>query len=435
MTQPVTLLGATGSIGRSTIDVVRSYPDRFHIHAVAGGSRVSELVDVCREVHPRHVAVADETKLTDLRQALGHAGLSDIQVHAGQQAVADLAADPDTDVVVQAIVGAAGVAPTFAAAQSGKRLLLANKESVVCGGGLLMDAVRRGGAELLPVDSEHNAIFQCLAGATAKARDEARIVLTASGGPFRGRKDLSGITPAEAVRHPKWSMGRKISVDSATLMNKGLEVIEASWLFGFAPERIKVVVHPESIVHSAVEFADGSVDSATLMNKGLEVIEASWLFGFAPERIKVVVHPESIVHSAVEFADGALIAQLGSADMKTPIAYSLGWPERMDGHSKRLSLAEIGTLTFEEPDMITFPLLGMAYDALRAGGAACIILNAANEIAVEAFLAGKIGFTDIFKTVMTMLETMTAADPQSVDEILALDRRARLETRAWLTAR
>lgn len=388
MTQPVTLLGATGSIGRSTIDVVRSYPDRFHIHAVAGGSRVSELVDVCREVHPRHVAVADETKLTDLRQALGHAGLSDIQVHAGQQAVADLAADPDTDVVVQAIVGAAGVAPTFAAAQSGKRLLLANKESVVCGGGLLMDAVRRGGAELLPVDSEHNAIFQCLAGATEKARDEARIVLTASGGPFRGRKDLSGITPAEAVRHPKWSMGRKISVDSATLMNKGLEVIEASWLFGFAPERIKVVVHPESIVHSAVEFADG-----------------------------------------------ALIAQLGSADMKTPIAYSLGWPERMDGHSKRLSLAEIGTLTFEEPDMITFPLLGMAYDALRAGGAACIILNAANEIAVEAFLAGKIGFTDIFKTVVTMLETMTAADPQSVDEILALDRRARLETRAWLTAR
>lgn len=387
MTQPVTLLGATGSIGRSTIDVVRSYPDRFHIHAVAGGSRVSELVDVCREVHPRHVAVADETKLTDLRQALGHAGLSDIQVHAGQQAVADLAADPDTDVVVQAIVGAAGVAPTFAAAQSGKRLLLANKESVVCGGGLLMDAVRRGGAELLPVDSEHNAIFQCLAGATEKARDEARIVLTASGGPFRGRKDLSGITPAEAVRHPKWSMGRKISVDSATLMNKGLEVIEASWLFGFAPERIKVVVHPESIVHSAVEFADG-----------------------------------------------ALIAQLGSADMKTPIAYSLGWPERMDGHSKRLSLAEIGTLTFEEPDMITFPLLGMAYDALRAGGAACIILNAANEIAVEAFLAGKIGFTDIFKTVVTMLETMTAADPQSVDEILALDRRARLETRAWLTA-
>lgn len=388
MTQPVTLLGATGSIGRSTIDVVRSYPDRFHIHAVAGGSRVSELVDVCREVHPRHVAVADETKLTDLRQALGHAGLSDIQVHAGQQAVADLAADPDTDVVVQAIVGAAGVAPTFAAAQSGKRLLLANKESVVCGGGLLMDAVRRGGAELLPVDSEHNAIFQCLAGATEKARDEARIVLTASGGPFRGRKDLSGIKPAEAVRHPKWSMGRKISVDSATLMNKGLEVIEASWLFGFAPERIKVVVHPESIVHSAVEFADG-----------------------------------------------ALIAQLGSADMKTPIAYSLGWPERMDGHSKRLSLAEIGTLTFEEPDMITFPLLGMAYDALRAGGAACIILNAANEIAVEAFLAGKIGFTDIFKTVVTMLETMTAADPQSVDEILALDRRARLETRAWLTAR
>ncbi|EJX09679.1 1-deoxy-d-xylulose 5-phosphate reductoisomerase [gut metagenome] len=385
MTQPVTLLGATGSIGRSTIDVVRRYPDRFHFHAVAGGSRVKELVDVCREVHPRHVAIADETQLGALREALAQVGLSTIEVHAGQQAVTDLAADPETEVVVQAVVGAAGVAPTFAAARSGKRLLLANKESVVCGGGLLMETVRRAGAELLPVDSEHNAIFQCLAGATAQARQQARIILTASGGPFRGRKDLSGITPAEAVRHPKWSMGRKISVDSATLMNKGLEVIEASWLFGFEPERIRVVVHPQSIVHSAVEFADG-----------------------------------------------ALIAQLGTADMKTPIAYSLGWPERMDGYAKRLSLAEIGTLTFEEPDTETFPLLGMAYDALRTGGAACIILNAANEVAVEAFLAEKIGFTTIFKVVMTMLEKLSAANPQSVEEILALDRRARLDTRALI---
>ena len=385
MTQPITLLGATGSIGRSTLDVVRSYPDRFHIHAVAGGSRVKELVDVCREVHPRHAAVADESKLGELSAALKDAGLADIEVHAGQKAVTELARDPDTEVVVQAIVGAAGVAPTFAAAESGKRLLLANKESVVCGGGLLMNTIERCGAELLPVDSEHNAIFQCLAGATKQARDGARIVLTASGGPFRGRKDLSGITPAQAVRHPKWSMGRKISVDSATLMNKGLEVIEASWLFGFGPDRIKVVVHPESIVHSAVEYEDG-----------------------------------------------ALIAQLGSADMKTPIAYSLGWPERMDGHSKRLSLAEIGKLTFEEPDMETFPLLGMAYDALRTGGAACIILNAANEIAVEAFLAEKIGFTDIFKTVTTMLEKTDAANPTSVEEILALDTRVRAETRAML---
>lgn len=387
MTQPITLLGATGSIGRSTLDVVRSYPDRFHIHAVAGGSRVRELVDVCREVHPRHAAVADESKIDELSAALKAAGLADIEVHAGQKAVTELARDPETEVVVQAIVGAAGVAPTFAAAESGKRLLLANKESVVCGGGLLMNTIDRCGAELLPVDSEHNAIFQCLAGATKKARDGARIVLTASGGPFRGRKDLSGITPAQAVRHPKWSMGRKISVDSATLMNKGLEVIEASWLFGFGPDRIKVVVHPESIVHSAVEYEDG-----------------------------------------------ALIAQLGSADMKTPIAYSLGWPERMDGHSKRLSLAEIGKLTFEEPDMETFPLLGMAYDALRTGGAACIILNAANEIAVEAFLAEKIGFTDIFKTVTTMLEKTVAANPTSVEEILGLDTRVRAETRAMLAS-
>ena len=344
---------------------------------------MKELVDVCREVHPRHAAVADESKAGELRSMLADAGLADIEVHAGQKAVTDLARDPETEVVVQAIVGAAGVAPTFAAAEAGKRLLLANKESVVCGGGLLMKTIDACGAELLPVDSEHNAIFQCLAGASEKARNGARIVLTASGGPFRGRKDLSGITPAEAVRHPKWSMGRKISVDSATLMNKGLEVIEASWLFGFGPDRIKVVVHPESIVHSAVEYEDG-----------------------------------------------ALIAQLGSADMKTPIAYSLGWPERMDGHSKRLSLADIGSLTFEEPDIDTFPLLGMAYDALRAGGAACIILNAANEIAVEAFLAEKIGFTDIFKTVTTMLETVEAKDPTCVDEILALDTRVRAQTRA-----
>ena len=385
MTQPITLLGATGSIGRSTLDVVACYPDRFHIHAVAGGSRVAPLVDVCRQAKPKRAVIADSDRLDELRQALKAEGLGHIEVGAGAKAISDLAEDAETEVVVQAVVGAAGVAPTFAAARAGKRLLLANKESVVCGGRLLMDAVKANDCELLPVDSEHNAIFQCLAGATPQARAGAQIVLTASGGPFRGRKDLDGITPAQAVAHPKWNMGRKISVDSATLMNKGLEVIEARWLFDFEPERIKVVVHPESIVHSAVEFEDGAV-----------------------------------------------IAQLGAADMRTPIAYSLGWPERMDGHAKRMSFAEIARLTFETPDLETFPLLQRAFDALKADDGSTIVLNAANEIAVEAFLAERIGFTDIFKTVDHMLATLQAPLPGSVEEIIALDQQVRQETRAWL---
>lgn len=385
MTQPITLLGATGSIGRSTLDVVARYPDRFHIHAVAGGSRVAPLVEVCRQAKPKRAVIADVNRLDELRQALKAEGLGHIEVGAGTQAVAELAEDADTEVVVQAVVGAAGVAPTFAAARAGKRLLLANKESVVCGGRLLMDTVKMHGCELLPVDSEHNAIFQCLAGATPRARANAQLILTASGGPFRGRKNLEGITPEQAVAHPKWNMGRKISVDSATLMNKGLEVIEARWLFDFEPERIKVVVHPESIVHSAVEFEDGAV-----------------------------------------------IAQLGSADMRTPIAYSLGWPERMDGYAKRMSFAEIARLTFEAPDLETFPLLQCAFDALKAEDGSTIVLNAANEIAVEAFLEDRIGFTDIFKTVDYMLNRFQASLPTTVEEIITVDQQVRQSTRAWL---
>lgn len=385
MTQPITLLGATGSIGRSTLDVVARYPDRFHIHAVAGGSRVAPLVEVCRQAKPKRAVIADVNRLDELRQALKAEGLAHIEVGAGTQAVAELAEDADTEVVVQAVVGAAGVAPTFAAARAGKRLLLANKESVVCGGCLLMDTVKKHGCELLPVDSEHNAIFQCLAGATPRARANAQLILTASGGPFRGRKNLEGITPEQAVAHPKWNMGRKISVDSATLMNKGLEVIEARWLFDFEPERIKVVVHPESIVHSAVEFEDGAV-----------------------------------------------IAQLGSADMRTPIAYSLGWPERMDGYAKRMSFAEIARLTFEAPDLETFPLLQCAFDALKAEDGSTIVLNAANEIAVEAFLEDRIGFTDIFKTVDYMLNRFQASLPTTVEEIITVDQQVRQSTRAWL---
>ena len=380
MTQPITLLGATGSIGRSTIDVVQRYPDRFHIHAVAGGSRVAPLVEVCKQVNPKRAVIADANRLDELHQALKAEGLGHIEVDAGAQAVSSLAEDSDTEVVVQAIVGAAGVAPTFAAARAGKRLLLANKESVVCGGRLLMDTVKKHGCELLPVDSEHNAIFQCLAGATPQARANAQLILTASGGPFRGRKNLEGITPEQAVAHPKWNMGRKISVDSATLMNKGLEVIEARWLFDFEPERIKVVVHPESIVHSAVEFEDGAV-----------------------------------------------IAQLGSADMRTPIAYSLGWPERLDGHAKRMSFSKIARLTFEEPDLETFPLLKLAYDALKADDGSTIVLNAANEIAVEAFLIGSITFEDIFKVIYKALSIKNSNKQQSVDDVLQLDLIAREE--------
>lgn len=382
MTQPITLLGATGSIGRSTIDVVERYPDRFHIHAVAGGSRVAPLVEVCKKVKPQRAVIAEANRMDELAQALKAEGLGNIEVGAGAEAVSKLAEDSETEVVVQAVVGAAGVAPTFAAARAGKRLLLANKESVVCGGRLLMETVKKYGCELLPVDSEHNAIFQCLAGATSQARANAQLILTASGGPFRGRKNLEGITPEQAVAHPKWNMGRKISVDSATLMNKGLEVIEARWLFDFEPERIKVVVHPESIVHSAVEFEDGAV-----------------------------------------------IAQLGTADMRTPIAYSLGWPERLDGQAKRMSFSEIARLTFEEPDLETFPLLKLAYDALKADDGSTVVLNAANEVAVEAFLARRIGFTDIFKTVNNMLSIALVAQPQSVEEIVVLDHQIREKTK------
>lgn len=382
MSEAITLLGATGSIGASTLDVVRRHPDRFHIHAVAGGRRVDELVAVARETHPKYVAIADEGRLDELEEKLLAAGLTGVTAMAGAGAMEALARDPESDAVVQAIVGAAGVAPTFAAAEAGKRLLLANKESVVCGGSLLMETIERNNATLLPVDSEHNAIFQCLQGASEEMRRTCRILLTASGGPFRGRKDLSGITPEEAVRHPKWSMGAKISVDSATLMNKGLEVIEARWLFDVPPERIDVVVHPQSVVHSAVEFADGS-----------------------------------------------LIAQMGSTDMRHPIAYALGFPERLAGGNARLDLAAVGSLTFEKPDTETFPLLKMAFSALEAGGGASIVLNAANEVANAAFLNHEVAFTDIARTVGRMLETVVVGLPGDVTGILALDAEVRARTR------
>lgn len=380
--QNIAIFGATGSIGGSTLDVLSHYKDHYKVFALTANSRVEELVRLCESHHPRIALVADESKKDELASALKTRGLTDIEVWAGESDLVRLAALPEVDVAVLAIVGAAGLAPTFSAARAGKRLLLANKESVVCGGALLMKSIKEHGAELLPVDSEHNAIFQCLTSASDEDRKNARLILTASGGPFRKRMDLTEVTPEDAVAHPTWNMGRKISVDSATLMNKGLEVIEASWLFGFPPDRIDVVIHPQSLIHSMVQYADGCI-----------------------------------------------LAQMGAPDMRTPIAYSLGWPKRLDGFAKRVDFAALGSVTFEAPDVQRFPQLGYAYEALRMGGAASIVLNAANEIAVEAFLDRRIRFLDIARSCRQMMDSMVLAAPKSLEEVLAADREARIKTR------
>lgn len=380
--QNIAIFGATGSIGGSTLDVLSHYKDRYRVFALTANSRVEELVRLCESHHPRIALVADESKKDELASSLKTRGLTDIEVWAGESDLVRLAALPEVDVAVLAIVGAAGLAPTFSAARAGKRLLLANKESVVCGGALLMKSIKEHGAELLPVDSEHNAIFQCLACASEEDRKNARLILTASGGPFRKRMDLTEVTPEDAVAHPTWNMGRKISVDSATLMNKGLEVIEASWLFGFPPDRIDVVIHPQSLIHSMVQYADGCI-----------------------------------------------LAQMGAPDMRIPIAYSLGWPKRLDGFAKRVDFAALGSVTFEAPDIQRFPQLGYAYEALRMGGAASIVLNAANEIAVEAFLDRRIRFLDIARACRQMMDSLVLAAPKSLEEVLAADREARIKTR------
>lgn len=382
MKENLAIFGATGSIGTSTLDVVDRYRDRYNVFALTAASRVRELADLCQKFHPQIAVTALPEKKDELARLLHERGLDDITVMAGQEALQSVASMQEVDVAVLAIVGAAGLPPTFAAARAGKRLLLANKESVVCGGALLMQTVKDYSAQLLPVDSEHNAIFQCLSGANAKDRSEARLILTASGGPFRHRYDLQNVTPQEACAHPNWSMGRKISVDSATLMNKGLEVIEASWLFGFDADHIDVVVHPQSVIHSMVQYADGSV-----------------------------------------------LAQLGSADMRTPIAYSLGWPNRLDGGSARLNFAQLSSLTFEAPDLERFPQLAYAYETLREGGSASIVLNAANEIAVEKFLSGQIAFTDIARVCRYMLDTFKAPAATTLEDILAIDRMARIKAK------
>ena len=383
------LLGATGSIGDSTLDVVARHPERFEVVALAAHRNVEKLGALARRFRPQIVAVLDPHAATSLERDLAGAGLP-TRVVMGAEGVMEVATLAQVDTVLAAIVGAAGLAPTLAAARSGKRILLANKEALVMGGALFMEAVKTSGAMLLPIDSEHNAVFQCLPATYARqphASGVRRIVLTASGGPFRTRPpaELLNVTPDEACAHPNWVMGRKISVDSATMMNKGLEVIEAHWLFGLKPSAIDVVIHPQSVIHSLVEYVDGS---------GL--------------------------------------AQLSHPDMRTPSAQALAAPERIESGVETLDFARLKALTFEAPDRERFPCLALAYHALEAGGSAPIVLNAANEIAVAAFLDGRVRFTDICDACTKVLEAVPARPVGSLDDAIAADGEARRVARQAL---
>lgn len=377
----ITILGATGSVGLSTLDVVRRHPGRFSVYALTARTRASELAELCREFLPEVAVMADADAADSLANMLSD--LPSVRVLAGEQGLCDVASSREADTVMAAIVGAAGLPPTLAAVQTGKRVLLANKEALVMSGKLFMDAVETSGAELLPIDSEHNAIFQCMP--VDKVRDPVaagitRILLTASGGPFRqcSAAAMRDVTPTEACAHPNWSMGRKISVDSATLMNKGLELIEACWLFNTTPEHVEVHVHPESIIHSMVEYADGSV-----------------------------------------------LAQLGSPDMRTPIANGLAWPERIASGAAPLDLFAIGSFNFERPDLNRFPCLRLAAEAYDMGGTAPAVLNAANEVAVVAFLAGKLRFTDIPVVIERTLAAVPVVSADSFGTIFEKDAEAR----------
>ncbi|MDB5991728.1 MAG: 1-deoxy-D-xylulose 5-phosphate reductoisomerase [Herbaspirillum sp.] len=380
--QAVTILGSTGSIGVSTLDVLARHPDRFEVYALTAHTSVDALLAQCKQFRPRVAVVAHAEAAQQLHKGLRALGL-DTEVAYGAAALCDVAAAAQCDVVMAAIVGAAGLASTLAAAHAGKKILLANKEALVMAGRLLMDAVAANGACLLPIDSEHNAIFQCLPHDFQRALEHqgiAKIILTASGGPFllRAVDTLDQVTPEQAVAHPKWVMGRKISVDSATMMNKGLEVIEAHWLFGAPADRIEVLIHPQSVIHSMVSYIDGSV-----------------------------------------------LAQLGNPDMRTPIAHALAHPERLASGVAQLDLTQIGQLSFVAPDLARFPCLRLAYDALHAGGSAAAILNAANEVAVQAFLNGKIGFRmidQVIEKVMNRLPTVAVSD---IETLFEQDRQAR----------
>jgi 1-deoxy-D-xylulose-5-phosphate reductoisomerase len=384
MSKKIAILGATGSVGASTLDLIERAPERFEVVALTAGTDVDGLAEAARRTAARFAVIADEARLEDLEVRL--AG-TDCRAAAGAEALNEAAAG-EAEWVMAAIVGCAGLRPVMAAIEAGRTIALANKEALVSAGALMTEAASRSGAILLPVDSEHNAIFQCLAG--SRAQDVSKLILTASGGPFRttSADAMRGATPAQAVAHPNWSMGAKISVDSATLMNKGLELIEARHLFGLPSERIDILIHPQSVVHSLVEYIDGSV-----------------------------------------------LAQLGSPDMRVPIAYALAWPERMATPAERLDLAAIRKLEFEKPDLERFPALRIARQALEQGGAAPTVLNAANEIAVSCFLAGRIAFMDIACLVEHALNQSTATAPASIDEVVALDRTTRDAMGAMIEAR
>ena len=377
--------GSTGSIGASTLDVVSRNRSGFEVLALTAHANVEAMAAQCRVWRPRFAVMADESAASRLGDMLAKE-VPETSVLSGPSGLVHVAMHPDVDYVMAAIVGGAGLMPTLAAARSGKRVLLANKEALVMSGRLFMDAVREGGAELLPIDSEHNAIFQCMSAGGARSagrpggRGVRRIVLTGSGGPFRARayESLHDVTPNEACAHPNWSMGRKISVDSATMMNKGLEVIEACWLFETGPETVEVVVHPQSVIHSMVEFDDGSV-----------------------------------------------LAQLGNPDMRTPIAHALAWPERIASGVAPLDFTSTPRLDFEAPDFDRFPCLRLGFEAARAGGTAPAALNAANEVAVEAFLKGRLRFTAIAPVAEATVEACAGDEPGTLDAVLDIDARAR----------
>ena len=376
----IAVLGATGSIGESTLDVIARHPDRYQAAVLSANKSVEDMATLCRSHRPQYAVMGDEAAADALKAALED--VPEVTVAAGAAVLDELVSAPDIDTVVAGIVGFAGLRPTLSAARSGKTILLANKEALVSAGSLFMEAVKQGGATLLPVDSEHNAMHQCLPidpSGRPEMSNVEKIVLTASGGPFRGRsrQSLDEVTPEEACAHPNWSMGQKISVDSATLANKGLELAEACWLFHRTPDEIDIVVHPQSIVHSMIRYRDGSV-----------------------------------------------LAQLGQPDMRTPIAYCLAWPDRVDAGVEPLDLVTAGRLDFEAPDLDAFPCLALAQQAITRPGGMCVF-SAANEIAVAAFLAGTVRFTDIDRVIESTLADVSLSEPQSLDAVQALDQVAR----------
>lgn len=386
--QNVAIFGATGTIGTHTLDVIARHPDRFRAYALTAQSNVDAMFSQCLAFQPAYAVMLAEDAAETLQRKLTHAG-SRTQVLCGISALEDIASHPEVDAVMAAIVGAAGLRPAMAAARAGKRILLANKETLVMAGSLFMQAVEEGCATLLPIDSEHNAIFQVMpANRCANLIDGGvkRVLLTASGGPFRKKTEaeLQNVTREEALNHPNWVMGPKITIDSATLMNKGLEVIEAHWLFNAKPEQIEVVVHPQSVIHSMVEYVDGSV-----------------------------------------------LAQLGNPDMRTPIAYALGYPDRLDSGVSALDLMKIARLDFEAPDMVRFPCLRLAYEALKRGDTAPAILNAANEVAVAAFLEQNISFMDIPRMIEAVLASADILPVSTLDSVIAADAAAREAAMEW----